>query len=105
MLHWASRLARPSLASAAATPLTTSVVRLGAVGDVVLLHFNTCITQGRRGVLEQHLLLRRRHLPEQVAGLLVVIVVHVVIPVCGVAAEVAIGAHRAIAMIALERAL
>src|SRR5947209_12373704 len=84
------------------------------------------------GIVEQRLLLLRIHLPEQIARLLPVIVIHPVIPVGGSAAdlerrliklrlvgplatavgevgrscsEIAVGAHCTVAMIAMNRTL
>ena len=57
-------------------------IRLGAVADIPLLDVQFRVAHGTRRVLEQQLLLRRRHLPEQVAGLLPMIIVDAVVPVC-----------------------
>src|SRR5581483_3878869 len=57
-----------------------SRVRFRAVGDVALLDLDARVAHGARRVLEQHLLLRRRHLAKQDAGLLVVVIVDAMIP-------------------------
>jgi hypothetical protein len=90
------------------------------------------VAHGAGGVLEQNLLLRGTHLPEQIAGLLIVILDEAMVPISGVAldrqrrfdqrlvavdpsafavgpiarcgAEIAVGSHLAVAVIALERA-
>src|SRR4051812_27427880 len=62
-------------------------IGLGAIGDMALLDFETRVTQGAGGVLEQKLLLLATHLPEQVARLLVVIVLDAMVPPGRVALE------------------
>ena len=49
-------------------------IGLGAVSDVALLDFDARVTHGAGSVLEEKLLLLGGHLPEQVAGLLIVII-------------------------------
>src|ERR1700704_6259132 len=104
----------------------------GAIGNVPLLDVQPGIAHRARRVLEQRLALSRIYLPEQVARLLPVIIVEAMIVVRRVAfererrlgeiglvvpksctvgivsersAQIAVGAHLAVAMIALERAL
>lgn len=48
---------------------------------MALLDMQRRVAHRARGVFEQHLLLRRRHQPEQVAGLLIVIVLGIVVEV------------------------
>src|SRR5882757_9309281 len=106
-------------------------IRLGAIGNVPLLDVQPGVAHRPRRVLEQHLLLRRRHLPEQAAGLLPIVIVDTVVPMrrialdrhrrlgeiglvipkpCAVgveserSAQIAVSAHCAVAVIALERA-
>src|SRR3546814_13637988 len=55
-------------------------IGLGAVGDMPLLNPEVGVAQGAGGVIEQGLLLFGAHLPEQVARLLVVVVVDAMIP-------------------------
>src|SRR5260370_38726846 len=55
-------------------------IRLGAVADVPLLDVQFRVAHCTRRVLEQHLLLVRRHLPEQVAGLLPMVILNAVGP-------------------------
>src|SRR6195256_4114369 len=50
-------------------------IRALAIGDVPLLDVQLGVAHRTRRVLEQHLLLRRRHLPEQVDGLLPMVIV------------------------------
>src|SRR5580704_9178555 len=103
-----------------------------AVGDMALHHLEARAGHGAGGVLEQEPLLVAAHLPEQDAGLVIVIIVDAMVPPGRVAldrrrrldqrlvtihprtlavgpvgrrrAEVAVGPHRAIAVIAVERA-
>src|SRR6266403_3535036 len=111
---------------------TVGRIRLGAVADVPLLDVEFCVAHCTRRVLEQQLLLRRRHLPEQISRLFPMIVVDAVVPVrcfpfererrlgkirlvvpepraVGIvgerSAQIAVGPHLAVAMVALERAL
>src|SRR5437899_731391 len=104
-------------------------VRARAILNMALLDVLACITHRPGGILEQHLLLRFRHLAEQVARLLPVIVIHamvvvrslpldrqrrlgeigLVVPQAGAvwieshcSAEIAVGAHLAVTVIALE---
>src|SRR6266446_4168436 len=60
---------------------TVGRIRLGAVADVPLLDVEFCVAHCTRRVLEQQLLLRRRHLPEQISRLFPMIVVDAVVPV------------------------
>src|SRR5882757_8759166 len=53
----------------------------GAVDDMALLDFDARVTHGAGGVLEENPLLLGGHLPEQDAGLLIVVVVDAMIPV------------------------
>src|SRR6266702_7591983 len=103
-----------------------------AVGDVALLDVDCRSADRASCVVEQHLALGRIHLPEQVARLLIVVVVDAMVPMRGGAldlelrfvevglvgplapavrevgrrpAEIAVGAHCAVAVIAMERAL
>jgi hypothetical protein len=62
-------------------------VRLAAVGHVPFLDVLRSLADLAGGVVEQRLLLCRIHLPEQVARLLPVIVIHAVIPVRGGAGD------------------
>src|SRR3546814_16346786 len=55
-------------------------IGLGAVGDMPLLNPEVGVAQGAGGVIEQGLLLFGAHIPEQVARLLVVVVVDEMIP-------------------------
>ncbi len=66
-----------------------AVFRIGlrAVGDVAFLDVHGRSADGAGGVVEQRLALSRVHLAEQVAGLLVVIVIDAVIPVGGLALD------------------
>src|SRR5258705_2417264 len=107
-------------------------IGFGAVGDMALLDFDARVTHGAGSVLEQKPPLFRTHLPEQDAGLLVVIIIDTMVPIgritldrqrrfdqrfvpvhprtfavgpigrCG--AEIAIGPHLAIAVITEKRA-
>src|SRR5260370_12209654 len=61
--------------------LAVGRIRLGAVADIPLLDVQFRVAHGTRRVLEQQLLLRRRHLPEQIAELLPMIVVDAMVPV------------------------
>src|SRR5277367_1398388 len=107
-------------------------IGLGTVADVAPLDLEPRVAHGAGGVLEQNLLLCGAHLPEQIAGLLMVIVVYAMVPIGGVAhdwqrrfdqrlvavdpsapavgpivrrgAEIAVGSHLAVAVVALERA-
>src|SRR5271163_69428 len=107
-------------------------IGLGTVADVALLDLQPRIAHGAGGILEQNLLLRGAHLPEQIAGLLIVILDEAMVPIGGVSldrlrrfdqrlvavdpgafavgpiarcgAEIAVGSHLAVAVIALERA-
>src|ERR1700736_1528072 len=106
-------------------------IRLGAVGDVPLLDVQLGVAHRPRRVLEQQLLLYWRHFSEQVAGLFPMVVVDAVVPVRRFAldrhrrlgkiglvvpepravgivsersAQIAVGAHLAVAVVALERA-
>jgi len=56
-------------------------IGLRTVADIPLLDVQFCVAHGTRRVLEQQLLLCRRHLPEQVAGFAPMIVVDAVVPV------------------------
>nr|GEU28579.1 hypothetical protein [Tanacetum cinerariifolium] len=107
-------------------------IGLGTVMDMAFLHRCRDAADGARRVLEQQLLLFLRQQAEQVAGLRVVIGVHAVVPVRGrafqrqrrlgkfrilhplatavrlvrrAAAVIAVDAHRAVAVVAVERAL
>ena len=66
-----------------------AVGRIGAqaIGDVALLDVLLRVAHRSRRVLEQHLLLRRRHQPEQIARLLPVVVVGVVVIVRSLALD------------------
>jgi hypothetical protein len=104
-------------------------IGLGAVGDMPLLDMLGGLADLAGRVVEQHLLLLRVHLPEQIARLLPVIVINPVIPMGGGAAdlerrfvelwlvgplaqaigevgrrsaEIAVGAHGAVTVIAVE---
>src|ERR1700733_2522680 len=106
-------------------------IGLGTIGDMTLLDVLRSAADLPGGVVEQILLLLRIYLPGQVARLLPMVVIDPVIPVSGCAtelerglvelrlidpiapavrevgrssAEVAVRAHGAVAMIALERA-
>jgi hypothetical protein len=113
-------------------PSSVCRIRALAIGDVWLLHVQARVAYRTRRVLEEYLLLRRRHLPEQVSRLFPMIVVDAVVPVRCVAFErerrlgeirlvvpephavgvigerltqIAVGAHLAVAVVAVERAL
>src|ERR1700737_4473832 len=58
-------------------------IRLGAVGDVALLNVLRGAANLTGGIVEQRLLLRRRHLAEEIARLLPMIVVDTMVPVRG----------------------
>src|SRR5258705_4673627 len=62
-------------------------IRLGAIGNVPLLHVQPRVAHRMGRVLEQQLLLGRRHFSEQVAGLLPMIVVDAVVPMRCIAFE------------------
>src|ERR1700754_888557 len=55
-------------------------IGLGAVDDVALFDLAAGVTESAGGVLEQQPLLLAGHLPEQIARLLVVIVVDAMVP-------------------------
>src|SRR6202048_3193565 len=105
--------------------------RARAIVDVPLLDVQLGVAHRPRRVLEQHLLLLRRHLPEQVAGLLPVVIVDAVVKMGRVAldrhrrlgeirlvipeprtvrmiiersAQISVGAHLAVAVVAVKRA-
>src|SRR6266481_9685100 len=109
------------------------VARVGArtVFDMPMLHMQPCVSHGTRGVVEEGLLLGRCHHPEQVAWLLPMVILDAVVPMRRIAldrqrrlreiglvvpksctvgivsersAQIAVGAHLAVAMVALERA-
>src|SRR6266403_3342899 len=65
------------------------VARIGArtVFDMPLLHMQPCVSHRTRGVVEEGLLLGRRHQPEQVAWLLPMVILDAVVPVCRVALD------------------
>src|SRR6202790_5214769 len=106
-------------------------IRLGAVGDVPLLDVQLGVAHRPRRVLEQQLLLCWRHFSEQGAGLFPVVIVDAVVPVRCVpfererrlgkiglvvtapravgivserSAQIAVGAHLAVAVVAVKRA-
>ena len=111
---------------------TVRRICFGAVGNMALLDLNSGITHGAGGIFEQNLLLGGAHLPKQIAGLLIVIVVDSMVPIGRITldrkrrfdqrlfvvdlgalavgpvarcrAEIAVGSHLAVAMIADERA-
>src|SRR3954451_14448875 len=56
-------------------------IRLRAVRDVTLFNFDARVTHGADSILEEKLLLLGGHLPEQDAGLLVVIIIDAMIPI------------------------
>src|SRR3954470_5725901 len=56
-------------------------IGFGAVDDMALLDFDARVPHGAGGVLEQKLLLFGAHLPEQDAGLLVVVIFYAMIPI------------------------
>src|SRR5258705_2834940 len=56
-------------------------IGFGAVGDIALLDFDARVTHGAGSVLEQKPLLAGAHLPEQDAGLLVVIIIDTMVPI------------------------
>src|SRR5882757_4209344 len=62
-------------------------IRLGAIGDMTLLDVQPGVAHRPRGVLEQQLLLLRRHFAKEVAGLLPMIIVNAVVPVRGIALD------------------
>src|SRR6267142_5317257 len=62
-------------------PSTIRRIRARAIVDVPLLDVQLGVAHRPRRVLEQHLLLLARHLPEQVAGLLPMVIVDAVVPV------------------------
>ena len=122
-------LANPGLVEAEGASHTCAIGRVGAqtIGDVALLDVLTRIGHRARRVLEQNLLLRRRHQPEQIARLLPVVVIGVMVVVgrlafnwqrrlgefrlivpqpgavgveAGGAAEIAVDPHLAVAVIA-----
>src|SRR6185369_12057128 len=101
-------------------------IGLGTIGDMTLLDVLRSTADLASRIVEQRLLLGRRHLAEQIARLLVVIVVDAMVPVRGRAidlqrrlvkgglvgqfaaavrevgrssAEIAVGAHGAVAVI------
>ena len=107
-------------------------IGLGAIGDVPLLNvFGRCADLSRR-VVEQRLALSRVHRPKESAWLLIVVLIDPMIPMGGRAvdpqwrlvelrlvdpfaqtvgeigrrsSEIAVGAHRPVAVIAVERTL
>jgi hypothetical protein len=56
-------------------------IGFGAVGDMALLDFDARVTHGAGGVLEENPLLLGGHLPEQDAGLLIVIIIDAMVPI------------------------
>src|ERR1700691_5549255 len=72
-------------------------IRAGAIVDVPLLDVQPCVAHRPRRVLEQQLLLRRRHLSEQVAGLLPMVILDPMIPM----RRVALDRHRRLGEIGL----
>src|SRR5216684_5840628 len=107
-------------------------IGLGAIGDVPLLNvFGRCADLSRR-VVEQRLALSGVHLAEEIARLLIVVIIDSIVPVGGRAVDrqrwlvelrpvgpltpaigkvarrsskIAVGAHRPVAVIAVERTL
>src|ERR1700736_6956582 len=92
---------RPSLRSRdpqrARHARTVCRVRPRAVLHMALLDVRPCITHRAGGVLEQRLPLRRRHLAEQIARLLPVIIVDAVVPM----RSLAVHRHRRLGEIGL----
>src|ERR1700729_334878 len=107
-------------------------IRARAIVDMPLLDVELGVAHRPRRILEQQELLRGRHFSEKVAGLLPMVIVDTVVPMRRIAfdrhrrfgeiglvvpkpravgvegkrvAQVAVGAHLAIAVVALERAL
>ena len=76
-------LAGRELAQGVGDAFAVSRVRLRAVGDMSVLDMLGGLADVAGRVVEQDLLLLRIHLPEQIAGLLPVIVIHPMIPVGG----------------------
>jgi hypothetical protein len=125
---------RPCLAQfgeSGCDPRAVGGIGLGAIGDMTLLDVFRSAADLASRIVEQRLLLGSSHLAEEIARLLIVVVVDTMVPVRGRAidlqrrlvelrlvgplalaigevggssAEIAVSAHGAVAVIAMERA-